>query len=122
LLLALSLGILTATAAIQAQDGAKPKPAGKIKTVSGKLREVKDNQLTLQKAGLLSESEMHLEMDAATEKSGDIIPGVHAKIRYREVEGRKIVVRIETRPEYASKLARDAMKQDKDSKPPKDKP
>lgn len=106
--------------AVSAQNAASPKPAGRTKTVSGKLRSVKENVLTLQIARLVSESEMQIEMDEATKKTGEIIPGVHAKIRYREAEGRKIAVEIVTRPEYASKTAREAAKHLQDQKKPKE--
>ena len=92
--------------------------AQKTKNVSGKIRTVKENVLSLQKAGLVSESYVTIETDKDTKVKGQILPGLHIKAKYRELdekdaagEKRKVAVEIETRPEYASKEARKAAKQ-----------
>lgn len=93
-------------------------PAEKTKKLTGKIRGVEPNLLRIQKAGLVGESYVEVEMNASTKVSGQIKPGLHITIKYREEgeknaegERRKIAVEIETRPEYASKEAKKAAKQ-----------
>jgi len=95
-----------------------PAVAGGTKTVSGKLRGVRDNVLTIEKKGLLRASDVEIEMNDATKKTGQIVPGMHVKVRYREenVPGksgqvRKVAVEVEAWPEFASKTAKEAAKQ-----------
>ena len=90
--------------------------ADSTKTVSGKLRSIKDNVLVIQKSGLVSTSTEEIEMNEATKKIGQVLPGMHVKVKYREEETskgqkRKIAVEIEARPEFASKEAKEASKQ-----------
>lgn len=92
--------------------------AEKTKKLSGKIRKVKDNVLNIQQAGLVGESYTEVETTPATKITGQLNPGLHITVKYRE-EGeknekgqrRKIAVEIETRPEYASKEAKKAAKQ-----------
>lgn len=92
--------------------------AEKTRKLSGKIRTVEANLLRIQKAGLVSESYVEVETNSATKISGQIKPGLHITVKYREVqakdasgERRKIALEIETRPEYASKEARKAARQ-----------
>lgn len=91
--------------------------AEKTKTVTGKLRAIKDNVMTIEKSGLLSESTETIEINEATKTVGQVRPGMRLKIKYREeppdAEGRrrKIAVEIEARPQYADKKTREAAKQ-----------
>jgi hypothetical protein len=86
------------------------------KSVSGKLRRVVGNVLTLQKAGRGGSNLMEIEMDEHTKVKGQVAQGWHAKIKYREEaapggkgEPRRIAVEIETEPDHASKLAKEAV-------------
>ena len=86
------------------------------KSVSGKLRSVKDNVLVIQKSGLVGTSVEEIEMNEDTKKIGQVLPGMHVRVKYREEEvskgqKRKIAVEIEARPEFASKEAKEASKQ-----------
>lgn len=90
--------------------------ADNTKTVSGKLRSIKDNVLVIQKSGMVGTSTEEIEMNEATKKTGQVLPGMHVKVKYREEEvsrgqKRKIAVEIEARPEFASKEAKEASKQ-----------
>lgn len=92
--------------------------AVKTKKLSGKIRSVQENLLRIQKAGLISESYVDVETTPATKISGQLKPGLHITVKYREEgeknaegERRKVAVEIETRPEYASKEAKRAAKQ-----------
>lgn len=112
ILLSLSLGAALAMLA------AAPAHAEKTKKLSGKIRTVAENILRIQKAGLVSESYVEVETTPQTKISGQLKPGLHITVKYREEgekdsEGqrRKIAVEIETRPEYASKEAKRAAKQ-----------
>ncbi len=90
----------------------------KTKKLSGKIRSVKENALRIEKSGLVGESYVEIETDSATQITGQLKPGLHITVKYRE-EGekdssgnrRKIAVEIETRPEFASKDAKKAAKQ-----------
>lgn len=91
--------------------------AEKTKKLSGKIRTVKENILSIQKAGLVGESYIEVETTSATKVLGQIKPGLHITVKYHEEgekdasgERRKIAVEIETRPEYASKEAKKAAK------------
>lgn len=88
-----------------------PSQAGGTKTVSGKLRAIHENTLTIENPGLFSASTVEIEMNDATKKSGQLAPGVHVKVKYREEGGRKIALEITARPEYASKAAKKAATQ-----------
>jgi len=92
--------------------------AEKTQKLTGKIRAVKDNVLHIEKSGLVGESYVQVETTPATKVSGQLQPGLHITVKYREEgekdsEGqrRKIAVEIETRPEFASKEARKAAKQ-----------
>lgn len=94
---------------------ATPVRAEKTKSLSGKIRRVEGNRITIKKSGLVSSSEVEVEMTDATKKKGQIAPGMHVQVKYREektAEGdpRLIAVEIEARPEYASKDARKLQK------------
>jgi hypothetical protein len=100
------LGILAGFAATAAvADGTK--------SISGQLKSIKDKTLAIQKIGLLSKSAdaIEIEMDDATKVTGQLVPGVHIKVKYREQDGRKMAIEIEARPEYASKEAKKAAEQ-----------
>lgn len=91
--------------------------AEKTKKLSGKISKVKENVLSIQKAGLVGESYTEVETTPATKITGQLNPGLHVVVKYREEgeknekgERRKIAVEIETRPEYASKDAKKAAK------------
>lgn len=85
--------------------------AERTKTMSGKIRKIDGNVLLVEKPGLVSVSTVEFELNDATKKTGQVVPGMHVKIRYREENGRKIVIELETRPEFASKTAKQAAKQ-----------
>jgi hypothetical protein len=89
--------------------------ADATKSVSGKLRKVTGNMLTLQKTGLGGSSLMEIEMDEHTKVKGQVVQGWHAKIKYREEaapsgkgDPRRIALEIETQPDKATKQAREA--------------
>jgi hypothetical protein len=84
--------------------------AADTKTLSGVLHTVKGKVITVQKIGLFSKSSnsIAIELDEATKTTGELAPGMHIKVKYREEGGRKIAVEIETKPEYASKEAKQA--------------
>jgi hypothetical protein len=88
-----------------------PSQAGGTKTVSGKLRAIHENVLTIESPGLFSARTVEVEMNSATQKSGQLAPGMYVKVRYREEGSRKIALEISTRPEYASKAAKKAAAQ-----------
>lgn len=91
--------------------------AEKTKTITGKLRSIKDNVMLIQKRGLVSDSTETIELTDATKKVGQVVPGMHVKIKYREeapdADGnrRKIALEIEARPQYADKQTKEAAKQ-----------
>lgn len=100
------LGILAGLAATAATaDGTK--------SISGQLKSIKGKTLAIQKIGLLSKSAdaIEIEMNDATKVTGQLVPGVHVKLKYREEGGKKIAIEIEARPEYASKEAKKAAEQ-----------
>jgi hypothetical protein len=89
------------------------------KTLSGKLREVKDNALTIQEDHLLNSSMIQVEMNDQTKVTGELAQGMHIKVKYREErEGKgsdkaavhRIAMEIQTWPESASKEDRKAEK------------
>ena len=91
--------------------------AEKTRKLSGKIRSVKDNLITIEKAGLVGESSTEVLMNASTKVTGQIKPGLRITVKYVEGAGKdangerhKIAVEIETRPEYASKEAKKAAK------------
>jgi hypothetical protein len=90
-------------------------PADVTKSVSGRLRKVAGNVLTLQKTGLGGSNLMEIEMDEHTKVKGQVAQGWHAKIKYREEaapggkgEPRRVALEIETEPEHATKQAKEA--------------
>jgi len=102
----------------QASEATSSQKPGKIKTVSGKLRRIDGNVLTIVKRGLMDDSFLEVEMDDSTKKTGQVVQGMHVKVKYREVRDpedkdnvRRIAVEIEARPEFASKDAKKAAKQ-----------
>ena len=100
------LGLLAGLAATAAV-------AGGTRSVTGQLKSIKGKTLEIQKIGLLSKNAgvVEIEMDDATKVTGQLVPGVHTKVKYREESGRKIAIEIEARPEYASKEAKKAAQQ-----------
>jgi hypothetical protein len=88
-----------------------PARADHTKTMSGKIRKVDGNVLLVDKPGLVSITTIEFELNDATKKSGQVVPGMHVKLKYREEGRRKIVIEMETRPEFASKTAKKAAKQ-----------
>jgi hypothetical protein len=103
IILLVILAGLTATAVVA--DGTK--------SVTGQLKGIKGKTLEIQKIGLLKKNAgvVEIEMDDATKVSGQLVPGVHTKVKYREENGKKIAIEIEARPEYASKEAKKAAEQ-----------
>ena len=96
---------------------AVPALAGK-KSLSGKIRSYKDGVLSIQKAGLVGESYVEVEVNEKTKVKGQLLPGLHIKVKYNEEAGkvtgdmpRRVAIEIETRPEYASKQAKQAAEQ-----------
>lgn len=91
--------------------------AEKTKKLSGKIRSVQDNVISIEKAGLVSESIAQVSITSTTRITGQLKPGLRISVRYTEEgekndkgERRKVAVEIETRPEYASKEAKKAAK------------
>jgi len=83
--------------------------APRTKNVSGKLRSVQGNLLVIQKRGLVSDSTIEIEMNEATKKTGQVVPGMRVKVKYREEkDGRKVALEIKAEPEAASKTAKEA--------------
>jgi hypothetical protein len=84
--------------------------ASGTKTVSGELHSVKDKVLSIQKIGLFSKGTgvVEIQMNDATKVTGQLAPGMHVKVKYREENGHKIALEVETRPAYASKEAKKA--------------
>lgn len=89
------MGCLLAAAAV----------AGGTKTFTGQLKSVKDKVIAVQKIGLLSKSgkPVEFEMDDSTKVNGRLLPGMKVRITYREENGKKIAVEIESKPYYESK-------------------
>jgi hypothetical protein len=96
-----------------------PAAFAATKTLSGKLREVKDNALTIEQDHMFNSSMIQVEMNGQTKVTGEIAQGMHIKVKYREErEGkgsektsvRRIAVEIQTWPESASKDDRKAEK------------
>ena len=92
--------------------------AGDTKSLSGKVRSVQGNVVVVKKSGLIGSSEVQIEMNDETKKTGQVAPGMHVKVKYREEKAadggtRRIAVEIEARPEYASKKARELAKEQK---------
>ena len=100
------LGILVGLAATAVAAGGTKSVTGQLKSITGKT-------LQIQKIGLLKKNAgvVEIEMDDATKVTGQLVPGVHTKVKYREENGKKIAVEIEARPEYASKEAKKAAEQ-----------
>ncbi|MGH9815233.1 MAG: hypothetical protein ACRD5F_13895 [Candidatus Acidiferrales bacterium] len=97
---------------------ALPVNSEKTKTLSGKVRSLKENRMVVQKSGLLNESEVVVELTDTTKKTGQVAPGMHVKVKYREEktpagETRRVAVEIAARPEYASKEAKHLAKEQK---------
>jgi hypothetical protein len=89
------------------------------KTLSGRLREVKDNALTIQQDHLFDSSMIQVEMNDQTKVTGELAQGMHIKVKYREERDgkgsekatvRRIAMEIQTWPESASKEDRKAEK------------
>jgi hypothetical protein len=96
---------------------ALPLAAEKTKSLSGKIRRVDGNLITIKKSGLVKASEVQVHMTDDTKKHGQVAPGMHIKVKYREEktaegETRLIAVEVEARPEYASKDAKKLQKRD----------
>jgi len=92
--------------------------ADRTKSLSGKLRRVEGNVLTVVKKGLGSSSLVEVEYDEKTRVVGQLVPGMILKIKYREeaVEGgtvRRVATQIEAVPDHASKAARGAVQETK---------
>lgn len=109
--------VLLLLAALAGLWQAAPALAEKTKSLSGKIRRVEGNLITIKKSGLVSSSEVEVHMTDDTKKHGQIAPGMHIKVKYREektAEGEKrlVAVEVEARPEYASKEARKLQKRD----------
>jgi hypothetical protein len=97
--------------------GATPLFAEKTKSLSGKIRRVEGNLITIKKSGLVGSKEVEVHLTDDTKKHGQIAPGMHIKVKYREEktaegETRLIAVEVEARPEFASKNAKKLQKRD----------
>jgi hypothetical protein len=108
---------LTLVAALLGLLLAAPALAQKTKSLSGKIRRVENNLITIKKSGLVGSSEIEMHLTDDTRKHGQIAPGMHIKVKYREektAEGQKrlVAVEVQARPEYASKDARKLQKRD----------
>jgi hypothetical protein len=106
---------LTLVAALFGLLLAAPALAQKTKSLSGKIRRVEGHLITIKKSGLVSSSEVEVHLTEDTKRHGQIAPGMHIKVKYREektAEGEKrlVAVEVEARPEYASKDARKLQK------------
>ncbi len=111
LVLALLAGLALALA------GSSPLLAEKTKSLSGKIRRVEGNLITIKKSGLVGSSEVEVHLTDDTKKHGQIAPGMHIKVKYREEktaegETRLIALEVEARPEFASKNAKKLQKRD----------
>lgn len=85
--------------------GAGPR----TKSVSGKLRSIENNVMVIQKRGMVADSTIEIAMDDQTKKTGQVAPGMHVKVKYREEKGgRKVAVEIQAEPEMATKEAKEA--------------
>ena len=109
--------VLPLLAALASLWLAAPALAQKTKSLSGKIRRVEGSLLTIKKSGLVNSSEVEVHLADDTRKHGQIAPGMHIKVQYREektAEGAKrlVALEVETRPEYASKDARKLQKRD----------
>ncbi|MGH9703164.1 MAG: hypothetical protein ACRD4K_07300 [Candidatus Acidiferrales bacterium] len=84
--------------------------AGDTKSLTGTIYKVKDKTVTVRKNSVWSKNtdSIPIEMDDATKTTGQLAPGLYIKVKYREEGGKKIAVEIETRPQYASKKAKNA--------------
>ncbi len=92
--------------------------ADRTKSLSGKLRRVEGNVLTVVKKGLGGSSLVEVEYNEKTVVVGQLVPGMILKIKYREeaVEGgtvRRVATQIEAVPDHASKAARGAVQETK---------
>jgi hypothetical protein len=97
--------------------GSSPLLAEKTKSLSGKIRRVEGNLVTIKKSGLVKSSEVEIHLTDDTKKHGQIAPGMHIKVKYREEktaegESRLIAVEVEARPEFASKNAKKLQKRE----------
>lgn len=122
------LGILAASLALYALAALAPPMTAAPKTLSGKLRAVHGDRLTVQKSNLFGVSNVEVEMTTKTKVHGQLAPGMHVKIKYREEKSgdsrghagkekaatRRIATEIEAWPEFATKSDRKAAK---DSQP-----
>lgn len=107
--------VLTLTTALLGLLLAAPVPAQKTKSLSGKIRRVEGNLISIKRSGLVGSSEIEVHLTDDTKKHGQIAPGMHIKVKYREEktaegERRLVAVEVEARPEYASKNARKLQK------------
>lgn len=91
--------------------------AGGAKSLSGKLRRVEGDVLTIEKKGLVNSRLVQVVLEKDTKVTGQLVPGMHVQVKYREErdpdvpgKSRKIALQIEARPEYATKAAREAAK------------
>ncbi|GEM_PF-6115545 len=103
--------------ALMAAPLASPVEAGK-KSLTGKIRSYKEGMLRVEKAGLVGESYVEIEVTEQTKVKGQLLPGLHIKVKYNEIaakdargERRRVALEIETRPVYASKQAKKAAEQ-----------
>lgn len=94
-----------------------PALAGSKKSVTGKIRSYQDGVVRIEKAGLVGESYVEIEVNDKTKVKGQLLPGLRAKVKYLEEDPggggvrRRVALEIETRPEYASKQAKKAAEQ-----------
>ncbi len=84
--------------------------AGETKSLTGTIYKVKDKTVSVRKNGVFSKNTntIPIEIDDATKITGQLAPGLYIKVKYREEGEKKIAVEIETRPQYASKEAKQA--------------
>ena len=92
--------------------------ADATKSLSGKLRKVEGNVLTVEKRGFGSSIVVEIEYDDKTRVVGQLLPGMILKVKYREEKGeagavRRMATEVEAVPDRASKAARGAVQETK---------
>ena len=102
-----------------------PSAFAGTKTISGKLRAVNDRVLTIEQKKLLDTTSVDVALDNHTKVTGELVPGMMIKVKFREETGfagaasgdssaeksgsvRRIAVQVKTWPEYSSRRDRKA--------------
>jgi len=110
-----SVALLVAILSLQALAASvlfAPAATAGTKTISGKLRAVEEKILTIEEKKLLQVASVEVEIDSRTKVTGELVPGMMIKVKYREVAGentvRRIALQVKTWPEYSSRRDRKA--------------